>query len=309
MTNRARTRTRALRAAPALVLLAAACSVPAPASSPTVEATAPPLPRITVGSGPSVELQLMSELYAQVLEASGYAVTRAAPSPDAAAALESLRDGEVDLAAAVVTELAAASGADPSADLDRLRALLDDDGLRLLQPSGAERALGVAMRREDADQAGIATVSGLVAAGGAVTWGLPGDCAALAECAALAAAYGLALDQLSVAPVPMCTAESGTALNDGVADASLVCTTQPEIERLNLLVLDDDRGALPVGTIAPVVRAEWLDAAPAEVDEVIDSISAAIDTDTLTSLGVQVALEERPVADVAREWLEDNGLI
>jgi osmoprotectant transport system substrate-binding protein len=251
----------------------------------------------------------MSELYAQVLEASGYEVTRTEPSPDAAAALESLHDGEVDLAAAVVTEVAVASGAEPSPDLDRLRALLDGDGLRLLQPSGAERALGVAMRREDADQARIATVSGLVAAGGEFTWGLPGDCAALAECAGLAAAYGLALDQLTVTPVPICAPESGTALNDGVADASLVCTTQPEIERLNLLVLADDRGALPVGTIAPIIRTEWLDEAPAEFDEMIDSISAAIDTDTLTSLGVQVALEERPIADVAREWLEDNGLI
>ena len=310
MTTRARMTSRARRAVPALLLLTAACSVPAPAPSPTAQATAPPpLPPITVGSGPSVELQLMSELYAQVLEASGYEVTRSAPSPDGAAALESLRGGEVDLAASVVTELVAASGAEPSPDLDRLRALLDGEGLRLLQPSGAERALGVAMRREDADQAGIATVSGLVAAGGEVTWGLPGDCAALAECAGLAAAYGLALDQLSVVPVPMCAPESGTALNDGVADASIVCTTQPEIERLNLLVLEDDRGALPAGTIAPVVRAEWLDAAPTEFDEVIDSISAAIDTHTLTSLGVQVALEERPVADVAREWLEDNGLI
>jgi osmoprotectant transport system substrate-binding protein len=308
MTNRAQMTTRARRAVPALLLLTAACSVPAPATSPSDEATAAPIPRITVGSGPSVELQLMSELYAQVLEASGYVVTRKAPAADAAAVLGSLRDGDVDLAASVVSELAVASGGNPAAEIDGLRALLADDGLDLLQPSAAERALGVAMRREDADQAGIATISGLVAAGD-VTWGLPSDCAARAECSALAAAYGLALDQLTISPVPICTPESGTALNDGIVDASLVCTTQPEIERLNLLVLEDDRGALPLGTIAPVVRAEWLDAAPDEFDEVIDSISAAIDTDTLTSLGVQVALEERPVADVAREWLEDNGLI
>lgn len=301
--------TRSRRAVPALLLLTAACTAVTPTASPSAEATAPPRPQIVVGSGPSVELQLMSELYAQVLSASGYDVARETPAADVPAVLASLRDGDVDLAAAVVTELATAGGTDPAVDLDRLRALLADDGLSLLEPSGAERALGVAMRREDADQAGIATISGLVTAGGEVTWGLPGDCAALAECAALVDAYGLALDQLAVSPVPMCTAESGTALNDGTADASLVCTTQPEIERLNLLVLEDDRGALPVGTIAPVARAEWLDAAPTEFAEAIAAISAAIDTHTLTSMGVQVALEGRAVADVAREWLEDNGLI
>ncbi|MBA2264235.1 MAG: hypothetical protein H0W98_00740 [Chloroflexi bacterium] len=302
--------TRAHRALPMLFVLTAACSLAAPASPASPDASAPAPPPIVVGSGSSVELQLMSELYAQVLEASGYAVTRQAPSPDATSLFTSLRDGEADLAAVIVAELAQTTGADPAAaDLEVLQTRLGEDGLSLLAPSRAERALGVAMRREDSDDAGVATISDLVMAGREVVWGLPSDCAAQADCSALLTAYGLTVDQLTVSPVPMCAPESGTALNDGTVDASLVCTTQPEIERANLLVLEDDRGAFPVGTIAPVVRADWLDAAPVEFAGEIDAINAEIDTDTLISLGVQVALEQRAVADVAREWLEDNGLI
>lgn len=300
---------RAPRALPALLFITA-CSLasPTPAASPeATEATPPP---ITVGSGTSVELQLMSELYAQVLETSGYEVARLPQSPDATSLFASLRDGEVDLAAVVVSEMAVAARAGPAAaDLEVLRTRLGEDGLSLLEASAAEWAFRVAMRREDADQARIATVSDLIAAGGEVTWGLPSDCETQAECSALLGAYGLTFDDLIVSPVPMCAPESGTALNDGAVDASLVCTTQPEIERLNLLVLDDDRGALPVGTIAPLARADWLDAAPVEFASTIDAISAEIDTETLTALGVQVAVEQRAVADVAREWLEDNGLI
>src|SRR5688500_3065448 len=99
MMNRAPMTTRARRAVPALLLLTAACSAVTPTASPSAEATAPPRPQIVVGSGPSVELQLMSELYAQVLEASGYEVTRVAPAADVAAVLGSLRDADVDLAA------------------------------------------------------------------------------------------------------------------------------------------------------------------------------------------------------------------
>jgi glycine betaine/choline ABC-type transport system substrate-binding protein len=33
-----------------------------------------------------------------------------------------------------------------------------------------------------------------------------------------------------------------------------------------------------------------------------------MDTETLTSLGVDVAVDQMDVADVAAQWLEDNGL-
>lgn len=300
---------RAYRAVPALLFITA-CSLasPTPAASPETTEVAPP--PITIGSGSSVDLQLMSELYAHILEASGYEVTRRSPSANATSLFASLRDGDVDLAAVVVAELAPAIGADPQeADLEVLRTQMRDDGLSLLDPSRAERAIGVAMRREDAEDAGIASISDLVMVGGEVGWGLPSECAAQADCSTLLSAYDLTFDQLTVSPVPICTPESGTALNDGTVDASLVCTTQPEIERVNLLVLEDDRGAFPVGTIAPIVRVAWLDAAPADLAGKIDAINAEIDTDTLTSLGVQVELEQRAVADVAREWLEDNGFI
>ena len=38
-------------------------------------------------------------------------------------------------------------------------------------------------------------------------------------------------------------------------------------------------------------------------------MSAEMTTDDLTSLGVQVAVEQRDVAEVATEWLTDKGLI
>ena len=127
----------------------------------------------------------MTELYAQVLEASGYAVRREVPASDAAALLQSLRDGELDLGVSVLGDLAAAAGEDAAPDFEAIRDSLATDGLSLLEPSGAERGLGVAMRLEDAEEAGVATISDLLALGDEVRWGLPADCAAARECAAL----------------------------------------------------------------------------------------------------------------------------
>ena len=52
----------------------------------------------------------MTELYAQVLEASGYAVDEAPPPRMLPPSSQSLRDGELDLAASVLSDLAAAAG-------------------------------------------------------------------------------------------------------------------------------------------------------------------------------------------------------
>jgi len=32
-------------------------------------------------------------------------------------------------------------------------------------------------------------------------------------------------------------------------------------------------------------------------------------TEELTSLGVRVAVDQEPISDVARSWLEENGLL
>jgi len=56
------------------------------------------------------------------------------------------------------------------------------------------------------------------------------------------------------------------------------------------------------------VTTEWLESAPDDFADILNEVSAAMDTETLTSLGVQVAVDQEDVADVATQWLTDNGL-
>ena len=91
-------------------------------------------------------------------------------------------------------------------------------------------------------------------------------------------------------------------------DVAQLCSTQPDIERFNFVALEDDKQTQPAENIAPIVRTEWLDAAPSDFADILNAVSAAMDTETLTGLGVRVAVDQESVADVAADWLSENGL-
>jgi osmoprotectant transport system substrate-binding protein len=65
----------------------------------------------------------------------------------------------------------------------------------------------------------------------------------------------------------------------------------------------------PAENIAPVISQAKLDELGDAFAEVLNGVSAEMTTEDLTSLGVQVAVEQRDIAEVATEWLTDRGLI
>jgi osmoprotectant transport system substrate-binding protein len=94
-----------------------------------------------------------------------------------------------------------------------------------------------------------------------------------------------------------------------VVDVAELCSTQPAIGQFNFVVLEDDLSTQPAENLVPLVRTEFLDAAPADFAETLNAVSAAMTTESLARLGVEVSVQNRSVADVAAEWLEDEGLI
>ena len=88
-----------------------------------------------------------------------------------------------------------------------------------------------------------------------------------------------------------------------------VCTTQPDIVSFNFALLDDDMALQPAQNIVGVATQELADAAPADFAETINAINAALTTEVLTQLGVEIVVDQTDMADVARTFLEDNGLL
>ncbi len=73
-------------------------------------------------------------------------------------------------------------------------------------------------------------------------------------------------------------------------------------------MLDDDRGFFPAYNVSPVLNTETLEEYP-QLADVYDRISPALTDTVLQELNRQVDVEGREPADVAFDWMVDEGFI
>ena len=298
----------------ALVLSACAPGEGGSSSSASAAATGGEGVSITIGSAGFYEAQLMAEIYAQALEANGYTVERKLGIGPRDTVQPAFEAGEFDLQpeyiGSLVTFLGGEASGDPEETAAALQAALDEVGLTALDYAPAQDQNAFVVRQETADELGVSTMSELAEAAGVgdLVWGLPPECETNALCAGALEEYGFTFADLEIDPYGACDAPVATALNDGVVDVAELCSTQPDIERFNFVVLEDDLQTQPSENIAPIVSSEWLASAPDGFADILNEVSAAMDTETLTSLGVRVAVDQESIEDVAESWLSDNGL-
>ncbi|HEX2221891.1 MAG TPA: ABC transporter substrate-binding protein [Candidatus Limnocylindria bacterium] len=300
-----------------LTLVASACAPGGGGTGPTAQPTgsiAAEKPSVSVGSAGFYESQLMAEIYAQALEAAGYTVERKLAIGTREQTWPAMTSGEIDMMPEYIGSLTfflegEASG-DPEETLQTLTGLLEEEGVSILDYTPAQDQNAFVVRQETADEFGLETMSDLAEVATQLTWGLPPECETNPLCAgALEEEYGIPFAELEIEPLAACDAPIATALNEGAVDVAELCSTQPDIERFNFVRLEDDMQTQPAENIAPVVRTEFLEAAPADFAGILNEVSAAMTTEDLTSLGVRVAVDQEAVEDVARSWLEDNGLV
>jgi osmoprotectant transport system substrate-binding protein len=306
--------------APGAVLLAlviSACT-PGGGGSPSPEASASevvPKPEVVIGSAGFYESQLMAEIYAQALEAAGYTVERNLGIGTREQTLPAITSGQIDLMPEYIGSLLRQGlGGEPTGDPEETAELLTEaaaeEGLSILDYTPAQDTNAFVVRQETADEFELTTMSDLAAVATELVWGLPPECETNPLCGgALQDAYGIPFADLEIELLAACDAPIASALNDGVVDVAELCSTQPAIEQFNFVVLEDDKHTQPAENITPLVRSEFLEAAPDDFAATLNAVSAAMTTEMLTQLGVEVAVQNRDVAEVASQWLEDQGLL
>ncbi|HEY9647493.1 MAG TPA: glycine betaine ABC transporter substrate-binding protein, partial [Chroococcidiopsis sp.] len=97
-------------------------------------------------------------------------------------------------------------------------------------------------------------------------------------------------------------------LVDGEADVSVAFGTDGEVSAFNLVLLEDDKKLFPPYQIAPVVRQEVLDANP-QIAEALNALAPKLTDATMQRLNYEVSGKQREPADVAKEFLTQEGLI
>ncbi len=94
------------------------------------------------------------------------------------------------------------------------------------------------------------------------------------------------------------------ALKGGQIDVGLLFSTSSAIVANDFVVLEDDKSLQTAENIVPLVSEEVDDTAA----EALDQVSAALTTDNITELNGRVELDQEDPADVAADFLEQEGI-
>jgi osmoprotectant transport system substrate-binding protein len=309
-----RYRTLALGAA-SLVLVLSACTPGGSGTSPSASAAASK-PTVKVGSAGFYEAAVVAEMYAQALEGKGYTVERHLEIGERPAVHAAMTANSINLIPEYLGGLAGQGlgikdlSPDPATALANMQTALAGKGWVAFNFSPGTDADGFAVRKETANQYTLATMSDLAKVADKLVWGVAEGCPDNPVCGpGLKSTYGIDLTKLQVETLPACSADIATSLSDSAIDVAQVCTTQPEISSMNLVLLTDDKHLQPAQNMLPIASKALADAAPADFAETLNAITAKLTTEALTELGVAINVNHQEIPDVARKFLQDNGLL
>lgn len=269
-------------------------------------------PTIRVASKDFTEQLILGEMYALMLEDAGFNVERKLNLGGTPVAQQALLNNEIDLypeytGTGLLTVLKLPVNTDAEQVFNTVKQEYEDQfDLVWLDPAPMNNTQALAMTREGAERYGIRTISDMAANADQLVMagppefqeredGLPG----------IKEAYGdFALREYrSVDP-----GLRYQALTSGQADVVVAFGTDGEIAANDLVVLEDDKGLFPPYQVAPVVREDVLDANP-RIAEVLNALQPKLTDEVMQQLNFEVSGNQREPADVAREFLENEGLL
>jgi osmoprotectant transport system substrate-binding protein len=160
--------------------------------------------------------------------------------------------------------------------------------------------------RETADRLGLAKISDLDGKSQDLTlFGSP-ECRQRLDCLlGLEQVYGLQFKKFT----PVDIAQRHEVLNSGRADVSIVFTTDPQIQREQEVLLEDDKGMFPPYNSTLVMKQETADQAGPDLEKTITLIQDQLTDENMQELNARVDLDKKDPATVAKEYLTETGLI
>ena len=270
-------------------------------------------PPIRIGAQDFGESAILAEIYGQALESNGYTVEQVSVGGFRDVLLAAYDNGEVNFSpeyAASMLEFLNGGAGEATGDAEEtvglLQTQLDELGLVALTPSPAVDTNAFVVTQETSDELGLTALSDLPADGGGLSLGAPQDCETNPFCLpGLERVYGV---DLSGDFVPLEAGLVADALGAGEVQVGVLFSTSGRIADEGWVLLEDDQGMLAADNVTPVVSEELESAYGQELIDLIDEISAAIDTDTLTELNKRFDIDKEDAADIAADFLADAGL-
>jgi osmoprotectant transport system substrate-binding protein len=305
-------RTRTIFAAlVAVAVLAAACG------GGTTPGTSATKPDVIVGSTNFYEQITLGELYAQILEANGYKVTKKFNLGPRDIVYPALKTGQIDVLPEYLATLLAFVDKDgkvakPTTDknetLTGLRKALEPDGLTALEAADATDQNGFVVTKDTASAKSLKKISDLAPYAKDMILGGPAECPTRPFCLlGLKNVYGLTFKDFK--PLDVGGPLTVAALEGKQIDVGLILTSDPSIVARGFVLLEDDKHLQLADNLAPVVRNALLQKDDGTIKRLLNSISAKLSQAELNDMNKLVAVDKKDSKDVAAAWLKKQGLI
>jgi osmoprotectant transport system permease protein len=256
---------------------------------------------IVIGCKQDVEGQVLAEIMAQLLEDRGFAVERRFSLGGTLICFEALKRGSIDVypeySGTVEQAILQLSGRVSHA---RMREQLAQRfNLEMLDFFGFSNTYALALSRTTAERLGLKRISDLTEHAG-LRFGFSNEFLNRADgWIGLAQAYGL-----TARPVGMEHALTYAAIHDGKLDVTDAYSTDGDLKKFDLVLLEDDRQFFPAYLAMPLVRAELDDSAK----KVLEELGGRISQEEMQSLNQSVQ-EKKSLHDVADRFLRRKGLL
>jgi osmoprotectant transport system substrate-binding protein len=270
--------------------------------------------KIVVGSKNFTEQKILGEIFAQGLAAAGYDISTELNLGDEKTALKAIKSGTIDAYPEYTgTALGSFFGVasediptDPQAAFEEARKGFAKEGLTALPPTPFTSSNEVALTADKAEELGVEKISDLEGKSQDLTlYGSP-ECRQRQDCLlGLQQVYGLEFEKFT----PVDIALRHEVLEKGQADLSIVFTTDPQNERNDLVLLEDDKGMFPPYNSTLVVRDQTVEAAGPDLETVAGQVEEGLTNEVMSELNARVDLDKKTPKQVATEYLQESGLI
>ncbi|MFV0319592.1 MAG: ABC transporter substrate-binding protein [Microbacterium sp.] len=258
---------------------------------------------IVVGSQSYYSNEIIAEIYAQALEGAGFTVERSFQIGQRDAYVPAIESGEVTLfpeyTGNVLQFFDPETEARTSDDVYAALAEALPENLTVLDQAQASDQDSYTVTSAFADAHGLTTIADLADVDETLVLGGPPE---LAERPygpiGLKDVYGVEVEFKGTGDT---TVEELVA---GTVNLANVYTADPRIETDALTVLEDPKGLFLASNVVPLVNVGVAD----EIADVINAVQAKLTAESLVALNVQSTVDKRSSADIAAQWLADNGL-
>ena len=295
------------RSAVVAALLAAAMTLVACGGSPS---TSTSKGTVTIAGFKFTEGSVLAEVYGQALQHAGYTVNFKLNLGSREVVAPAIKSGQIDLYIGYsATDLEYYNGGigeasgDVTATTAKLNLRLQPLNLEALTPSNAVDQNAFAMTKANAQKFNATKLSDLAPIGNQLVLGAGPECPTRPFCQqGLEKTYGIKFKDFKALDTdgPLTRA----ALANNSIQVGLVFSSDADLNKLGLVVLQDDKHLENADNVVPIIRNQ---VATDGVKSILNKVSASLTTDELITLNGQVELLHQDADAVAKAFLQQHN--